>query len=118
MATANFNKVHKNGSVSYRVVGSTGAVYIAKTQLRPEFPFDNPPATLDEALGFLVEPGAGATERAAEKSAKQIEREAAKVAKAAQSAEKAQARLIKLQAAADTARARAEAAVAKAAGGQ
>jgi len=112
MANLNFNKVHKNGWISYRQVGTTGAVFIDRRMLTPEA-VENPPATLEEALACIVPPGADASAKAAEKTAKQMEREAAKAAKAAGAIEKANARLAKLQAAADAARARAEAAAAK-----
>ena len=113
MTASVFNKVHKNGSVSYRVPGTTGAIYIAKSQLSAEFPTDTPPNTLDEALAFLVAPGADATEKSQEREAKRVEREAAKVAKAESAMVKAQERIAALQAKADAARERAEAAAAK-----
>ena len=116
MKTLNFNKVHKNGWISYKLAGVPGAVFIDKRHLTAEA-VANPPATLEEALNFLVEPGADASAAAAEKTAKQIEREAAKAAKAEASAAKATARLEKLQASAAAAQARADAARAKAAGG-
>jgi hypothetical protein len=111
---ARFNKAHKNGWFSYKVAGSAGAVMIDRRQLRADFPFDNPPATLDEALTFLNEPGAEATARDAEKVAKAKAREEARAAKAAAAIEKANARIAKLQEQAQKAAERAAAAAAKA----
>lgn len=116
MQVSNFNKVHKNGSVSYRVAGTSGAVYIAKSQLRADFPVDNPPATLEEALSFLVAPGADATAKSAEKLEAARVRDEAKLAKATAAIEKSNARLVKLQDQATAAAARAAAALAKAQG--
>lgn len=128
MHVANFNKFHKNGWISYKIQGSAGAVMIDRRQLRADFPYEAPPATLSEALEFLVEPNQDAllreqarAERAQARAARQqarVEkaqaREAAKAARAAALLERTNARLARLQAKAEAAMARAEAALAKA----
>jgi hypothetical protein len=114
MATLQFNKVHKNGWISYRQVGTTGAVFIDRRMVEPSFS-ENPPATIEVDLPFVA-PGADATARAAEKSEKAQAREAAKAAKAEANAQKQADRLAKLQAKADAAAARAAAAAERAAG--
>lgn len=116
MKTLTFNKIHKNGWISYKLAGQSGAVFIDKRLFTADA-LATPPATLEEALNSLVEPGADASAAQAEKTAKQIEREAAKALKAEATAKKATERLEKLQASAAAAQARADAARLKASGG-
>mgnify|MGYP001620057224 FL=1 len=99
MATLTFNKSHKNGWVSYRIAGLTGAVFIDGRMITPDAKA-TPPATLEvSGIDFLT-PGAGASEKSAAAAAKKLAAEQAKAVKAAASAEKANARLAKLTAAA------------------
>lgn len=116
MALLKFNRLHKNGWLSYKVPGVAGAVFIDKRTVTPEF-LANPPAELDLAIDGLLPPGANASEAAAEKEAKRQARDAAKAERAAKAQEKAAARLQKLQEAAAKAQAKAEAVAKKAAGG-
>lgn len=115
MKSLSFHKVHKNGWLSYRLTGIPGAIYVDRRLLTADA-LATPPQTLSVDLEGLVEPGADATAKAAEKAQKAQEREAVKAEKASRAAEKAQSRLAKLQANADKAKAVAEAAAAKAAG--
>lgn len=112
MRTLQFNRVHKNGWLSYKLTGVPGAVYVDKRMLSADA-LATPPETIEIDVNGMVEPGADATAAAAAKAAKTAEREAAKLAKTQAAAEKATARLAKLQAAADAAKAKAEAAASK-----
>lgn len=94
--TLKFNRLHKNGWLSYRLPGVAGAVFIDRRMLSPET-IENPPTTLDLDFPGMLEPGADASEKAAEKEAKRLEREQKKAERAAAAAEKAQARLAKLE---------------------
>lgn len=98
MAKLQFNKVHKNGWISYKQVGTAGAVFIDKRMLSAET-LANPPAEIDFDSVPLVAPGADASAKSAEAAAKKQAREEARAAKAAASAEKAQARAAKAAAA-------------------
>lgn len=98
MATLKFNKVHKNGWVSYKQVGTAGAVFIDKRMLSAET-LATPPETIEFDSLPLVALGADASVKSAEELAKKQAREEAKAAKAAVSAQKAQARAEKAAAA-------------------
>jgi len=104
-----FNRVHKNGWVSFKMPGVPGAVYIDKRMfVDGQIPAAGSSIQLEVA--GLKEPGADATAADAAKAEAKLKKEAEKAAKAAAAAEKAQARLVKLQEAA----AKASAAVEKA----
>lgn len=96
MKTLTFNRVHKNGWISYKIAGVAGAVFVDRRMLTDEA-LASPAQTIDVEIPGLREPGADASAAAAEKEAKKIAREAAKAAKASAAAEKAQAKLAKLQ---------------------
>ena len=113
MATLQFNKVHKNGWISYKQVGTAGAVFIDKRMVSAET-LANPPATLEFDIPGLVAPGADATEKQVAAAAKKLAAEQAKAAKAEAAAAKATAKLEKLQATAAKAQAIVDAARAKA----
>lgn len=117
MQDLKFNRVHKNGWLSWRLPGVKGAVFIDKRMLTPEA-LANPPQTLEEALNQLVPAGvdSGSNETDPEKLAAMQAKEEAKAAKAAAASTKANERLAKLQASAQKAQERAEAAKAKAMG--
>lgn len=112
MRTLKFNRVHKNGWLSYNMPGVAGAVYVDKRMLSAET-LASPPQTIDVEVPGMVEPGADVTEAAAAKAAKKAENEAKKAEKAAAAAQKAQDRVAKLQEAANKAAARAAAAQAR-----
>ncbi|MCG3774253.1 MAG: hypothetical protein JW395_1071 [Nitrospira sp.] len=116
MANLKFNRLHKNGWLSYKVPGVAGAVFIDKRTVTPEF-LANPPAELNLDIDGLLPPGADASEAAAARAAKKAEREALKAEKATKAQATAAARLEKLQAAAAKAQAKADAVAKKAAGG-
>jgi hypothetical protein len=91
-----FNRVHKNGWVSFKLAGVPGAVYIDKRMfVDGQIPAAG--STIELTVAGLKEPGADATEVDAAKAKARLEKEAAKATKAAAAAEKAQARLVKLQ---------------------
>lgn len=117
MRTLKFNRVHKNGWLSWKLAGVAGAVFIDKRMLSPET-LANPPQTLDIDVPGMVEAGADATEAERIKAEKKAEKDAAKAAKATAAAEKAAARLAKLQENAAKAQAKAEAVAAKVAAGK
>lgn len=112
LKTLKFNRVHKNGWLSYTMAGVRGAVFVDKRMLDASA-LSAPPETLDIDIVGMVEPGADATEAATARDAKKLERERLKVEKAAKAAEKAQASLAKLQERAAAAQAKADAARAK-----
>lgn len=96
MRNLTFNRLHKNGWVSFKLAGVPGAVYIDKRM----FVDGQVPAagsTIELEVAGLKEPGADATAVDAAKAQAKLEKEAAKAQKAAAAAEKAQARLVKLQ---------------------
>lgn len=114
--TLQFNRVHKNGWISYKLVGVAGAVFVDRRMLTPEA-LATPPQTIDVELPGMLEAGVGATEAAQAKASKKAEADAKKAERAAAQAAKAQARLEKLQAAAQKAQERAAQVAAKVAGG-
>lgn len=111
MATLQFNRLHKNGWLSWKIAGVHGAVFIDKRMLPAEV-LENPPAELTVDIQ-LVEPGAEATAKAAAMSAKKLEREQKRIQKAEAVAAKAAAKLQKLQETAAKAQAIVDAAKAK-----
>ena len=111
--TLSFNRVHKNGWLSYKLQGVPGAVYVDRRMLSDET-LASPPQTLEIEIPGMREPGAGVSEAAAAKAAKKAEADAKKAERAAAAAAKAQARLDKLQQAAQKAQERAAAVAAKA----
>lgn len=113
MATLKFNKVHKNGWISYKQTGTPGAVFIDKRMLSAEAQAA-PAETIEVEITGLVAPGADASAKDAEKEAKKAAKEAEKAAKAQAAQEKAAAKLVKLQEAATKAAERAAALAAKA----
>lgn len=98
MRTLTFNKLHKNGWVSYKLTGVPGAVFIDKRMLSAET-LANLPTSIEVNVEGMVEPGADAVEKNAEKLAKQEAREKLKAEKASKAAEKATAKAEKAQAA-------------------
>lgn len=112
MRTVTFNKVHKNGWHSYRVLGQTGAIFVDGRLLSAEAQA-NPAQTINVDIPGLLEEGADAAAKAAEKAARVAEREGKKAEKAAAAAAKTKAKLEKLQAAAVKAQAIVDAAKAK-----
>ena len=106
-----FNRIHKNGWLSWKLPGVAGALFIDKRMLDAET-LANPPATLELDIPGMVEPGADVSEAQRIKAEKKAEREAAKAAKAEERAAKAQERLAKLQAQAAKAQERLNAAAA------
>jgi hypothetical protein len=112
MKTLTFNRVHKNGWLSFKLPGVPGAVYVDKRMLSAET-LASPPTSIEIEVPGMVEAGAGVSEAQAAKVAKKLEVEAKKAERAAAAAAKATARLEKLQAAAEKAQASAAAARAK-----
>lgn len=112
MPQFNFNKVHKNGWLSFKQIGTSGAVFIDGRMLTDEAKA-NPPASITVDGVEFVTPGADVTEKAAAAAAKKLAAEAARAEKAAAAAAKANARLEKLQASAAKAQAIVDAAKAK-----
>lgn len=110
-----FNRIHKNGWLSWKLAGVPGALFVDRRMLSAET-LANPPQTIDVEIPGLAQPGEGATEAQAAKLAKKQEMEAKKAERAQAAAAKAQARLAKLQESAAKAKAAAEAAQAKASG--
>src|SRR3990167_7715707 len=106
MQTLTFNKLHKNGWLSFKLTGVPGAVFVDKRMLSAET-LANPPQTISVDIPGLVAPGADASAKAAEKAAKAQEREKIKAEKVQVAAAKATARLAKLQEAANKAAERA-----------
>jgi predicted ribosome quality control (RQC) complex YloA/Tae2 family protein len=113
MATLGFNRLHKNGWVSFKLPGVPGAVFIDKRMFEGDVPTSGS-ITVEGVT--LKAPGAGATEADAEKQKARLEKEAKKAEKAAAAAQKAQDRLKKLQEQAEKAKAAVEAAKAKSSG--
>lgn len=109
-----YNRLHKNGWVSFKIAGVAGAVFIDKRMFEGELPGEGSTIQVE---GVTFKPaGAGATEQDAAKVAAKLEKENQRAVKAAAAAEKAQARLAKLQEQSDRATKAVEAAKAKAAG--
>jgi len=102
MRTVKFNRIHKNGWISYKVPGVPGAIFIDKRTVTPEF-LAAPPATIDVEFEGLLPEGAGVSELQAAKNAKKQEAEQKKAERAKLAAEKAEARLAKLKASAEKA---------------
>lgn len=113
MATLSFNRVHKNGWISYKTAGVAGAVFIDKRHVTPEF-LANPPASIELNVEGLLPAGANATEASQAKAAKKVEAEAKKAERATAALAKSEAKLAKLKAAADKAQEKAAALAAKA----
>lgn len=96
MQTLTFNRLHKNGWVSFKLTGVPGAVYIDKRMfVDGQIPVAG--STISVEIAGLKEEGADATAVSAEKAAAKLAKEAERAAKSAAAAEKAQARLVKLQ---------------------
>jgi hypothetical protein len=115
MRTLQFNRVHKNGWLSWKLPGVPGAVFVDKRMLSAET-LANPPQSIDVEVPGMVEPGVEATAAAEAKARKKAEADAKKAERAAATAAKAEARLKKLQDAAQKAQERAAAVAAKLAG--
>jgi hypothetical protein len=96
MKSLTFNRVHKNGWVSFKLQGVPGAVYIDK-RMFVEGQIPAAGSTIELNVAGLQEPGASATEADAAKAAEKLAKETAKAEKSKLAAEKAQARLAKLQ---------------------
>jgi hypothetical protein len=106
-----FNRLHKNGWVSFRIAGVPGAVFVDKKMLTPEQLASLGEGSEIEVNGLqFAEAKAGAQELDTAKAQAKAEKEAAKAAKAATVAAKAAEKLAKLE----ERKAKAEAALAKA----
>jgi hypothetical protein len=111
MQTLKFNRLHKNGWVSFKLAGVQGAVFVDRKMFEEgKIPTEG---TIEVNIPGLKAEGAGAVELDAEKAAAKLAKDTAKAEKAEASAKKAQERLEKLKAQVE----KANAAVAKAAGG-
>ncbi len=110
--TLTFNRVHKNGWISYKLQGIAGAVFIDKRMLTAEA-LATPPTTMVVEIEGIVEPGAEVVAKSAADAEKKAERERVKAEKASKAIEKANARLAKLQEAATKAAEKAAAAAAR-----
>lgn len=112
MRTLTFNRIHKNGWLSWKLPGVAGAVFVDRRMLSADT-LANPPQSIEVDIPGMVEPGADLTEAARLKAEKKAAMDTKKAERAAAAAAKAQARLAKLQAAAEKAQARANAVAAK-----
>lgn len=96
MRTLSFNRVHKNGWVSFKLTGVPGAIYVDRRMfVDGQIPGEG--SSIQVEISGLKEPGADATAVDAAKAAARVQKEAARAEKSAAAAEKAQARLKKLQ---------------------
>jgi hypothetical protein len=112
LRTLTFNKIHKNGWLSWKLAGVPGAVFVDKRMLDADT-LANPPQTLELDIPGMVEPGADATAKQAAASAKKVAAEAARMERAQKAAAKAAEKLAKLQETATKAQAILDAAKAK-----
>ncbi len=107
-----FNRLHRNGWVSFKLQGVPGAVYVDRRMFAEgQIPVEGSTISLDVA--GLAEPGADAKTLSAEKAAEKLVKEQARAEKSQASAVKAAERLEKLKAQVEKANAAVESAKAR-----